>query len=91
MQNIDATFETIDIDNLQAVIGGAGWGETIGSWVGGVAGTVAGTAGGGFLGSAAGPVGTVAGAAAGGYVGGRAGQAGGEWLGRQVDNYFGGR
>ena len=74
---------TIDISQLNAVLGGeGGWGETIGGWLG--------AAGGGALGFAAGtPLGPVgqAGLSAGGAA---VGWDAGRWAGRQVDGWFGG-
>ena len=73
---------TIDLSQLDAIIGGAGWGETIGGWVG--AGL--GGAGGFVLGAPFSPIvqaGTSAAGAAMGYEGG-------QWVGRQVDRWIGG-
>jgi len=93
MNNLDVeSFQTINLSDLDAIIGGRGWGEAIGNYVGtavgGAAGAVAGGLGGAAVGSAVPVIGTtiggLAGGGAGGAVGGAAGWEAGGALGKWI-------
>src|SRR5688500_11510063 len=87
-------LQTIDLDQLSLVAGGASWSEW-GSWAGGIVGnwvgSTAGGAAGAWLGSFAGPIGAAIGYAAGQHFGGMIGESLGSqlgaWAGQQLDNY----
>jgi COMC family len=93
MNNLNvANFETLNLSDLDAIIGGRGWGEAIGNYVGTAIGGAAGAVGGGLGGAAVGSavpvigttIGGLAGGGAGGAVGGAAGWEGGGALGKWI-------
>jgi hypothetical protein len=88
MQNPAISFSdlpSIDLANLDTILGGEGWGEWVGKYagaaVGGGLGALGGTAAGTAIG---GPVGGVIGGGAGGAVGGAAGYDLGGRFGRWI-------
>jgi hypothetical protein len=75
MHNLSfSDLPSIDLNNLDAIVGGEGWGEWIGKYAGATIGGGLGALGGTAAGTAVGgPVGGVVGGGAGGAVGGAAG------------------
>jgi hypothetical protein len=81
-------FVTLDLDSMESVSGGRGWGEWIGGQAGSILGGVAGGAGGAAIASESGPVVAAVAANAGRQIGSQAGHYVGAHAGRFVDKTF---